>query len=144
MIIQIIGLPGSGKTSRAVLLRDRTNGIHLNADEIRADINKDLGFELDDRIEHARRLGAMARLLSKQGHIVIVDFVCPTADTREAFGKPDALIWIARTPNKGLREYNDTKLLWENPTYYDMIVTNLCDDIEESVDQIIARFNLPD
>ena len=44
MIIQIMGLPGSGKTELAKALKERINAIHLNADEVRATINSDLGF----------------------------------------------------------------------------------------------------
>ena len=66
MIIQIIGLPGSGKTYLAKELASRINAIHLNADEIRAELNNDLGFSSEDRIEQSRRMGALARLLAKQ------------------------------------------------------------------------------
>ena len=67
MIIQIIGLPGSGKTELAKALKERINAIHLNADEVRATVNSDLGFTVEDRIEQARRMGAMARLIANQG-----------------------------------------------------------------------------
>jgi adenylylsulfate kinase len=50
MIIQVIGLPGSGKTTFAKELADRINAIHLNADDIRAELNKDLGFTTEDRL----------------------------------------------------------------------------------------------
>ena len=74
MIIQIIGLPGSGKTELAKALKERINAIHLNADEVRATVNSDLGFSPEDRIEQARRMGDMARLIAKQGVApVIVD-----------------------------------------------------------------------
>jgi adenylylsulfate kinase-like enzyme len=63
VIIQFLGLPGSGKTAIADAVRDRTNAIHLNADQIRAGLNKDLGFSPEDRIEQARRMGELARLL---------------------------------------------------------------------------------
>ena len=96
MIIQIIGQAGSGKTVLATELADRVNGIHINADKVRADLNRDLGFDIEDRIENARRLGALARLLDEQGQIVIVDFICPTQETREAFGVPDYLVWVNR------------------------------------------------
>ena len=52
MIIQIIWLPGSGKTELAKALKERINAIHLNADEVRATINSDLGFTIEDRVEH--------------------------------------------------------------------------------------------
>jgi len=42
MIIQIIGLPGSGKTTLSKVLLEHTDAIHLNADKVRADLNKDL------------------------------------------------------------------------------------------------------
>jgi len=45
MIIQIIGQAGSGKTALAEALTDRINAIHINADKVRADLNKDLGFD---------------------------------------------------------------------------------------------------
>lgn len=110
MIIQILGLPGSGKTTLALALKGRINAIHLNADEVRATAHSDLGFASEDRVEHARRLGALASLLSKQGHIVIVDFICPTAVAREAFGTPDIKI-LMDTIEAG--RFADTNALWE-------------------------------
>jgi len=53
MIIQIIGLPGSGKTALAQALKERINAIHLNADEVRSTVNSDLSFTPADRIEQA-------------------------------------------------------------------------------------------
>ena len=119
MIIQIIGQAGSGKTSLATELADRVNGIHINADKVRADLNKDLGFALEDRIENARRLGALARLLDEQGHIVIVDFICPTQETRDAFGVPNHLIWVNRIKEG---RFVDTNKMWEDPTKYDVMI----------------------
>lgn len=46
MIIQIIGLPGSGKTTLATALADGINAVHLNADYVRATINSEHGFKL--------------------------------------------------------------------------------------------------
>lgn len=117
MIIQIIGLPGSGKTTLAKELADRINAIHLNADEVRAELNKDLGFSVEDRVEQARRMGALSRLLSNQGYHVVVDFVNPTEETRKAFGSPDKVIWMDRIQES---RFEDTNKLWEMPKKFDL------------------------
>jgi shikimate kinase len=117
VIIQFLGLPGSGKTAIADAVRDRTNAIHLNADQIRAGLNKDLGFSPEDRIEQARRMGELARLLeSIQDKPVLVDFVCPTEETRKAFGEADVVVWVD-TIKEG--RFEDTNKLWEDPIHYD-------------------------
>ena len=141
MIIQIIGLPGSGKTELAKALKERINAIHLNADEVRATVNSDLGFSPEDRIEQARRMGEMARLISKQGVApVIVDFVCPTDLTRAAFGKPDILIWMDRVKQG---RFEDTNKMWEDPQNFDgRIPADYT--VEEEVDYVIKKFNLHD
>jgi len=138
MIIQIIGQAGAGKTALAEALADRINAIHINADKVRAGLNKDLGFELKDRIENARRLGELARLLNNQ--IVIVDFICPTVETRQAFGKPDILIWVNRITEG---RFEDSNKMWQDPTDVDLeIKPGLT--VEEEVQLVIKHFDLPD
>ena len=139
MIIQIIGLPGSGKTTLAKALADRINAVHLNADYIRSTINSDLGFTPEDRVEHSRRLGEMARMLSGQGLIVVVDFICPTTETRTAFGKPDILVWMD-TITEG--RFEDTNKLWEKPTGFDYHFMSY--DSNGQTDLIISYSNLHD
>jgi hypothetical protein len=139
MIIQIIGLPGSGKTTLATALADRINAVHLNADYIRSTINSDLGFTPEDRVEHSRRLGEMARMLSGQGLIVVVDFICPTTETRTAFGKPDILVWMD-TITEG--RFEDTNKLWEKPTGFDYHFMSY--DSNGQTDLIISYSNLHD
>ncbi len=140
MIIQIIGLPGSGKTTLSRALADRTDIIHINNDLARRDLNKDLTFTHEDREENARRLGAVARLLRGQGRFVIVDFVCPTEKTRKAFGKPDFLIWVDRIVQGA---FEDTNKMWEEPTNYDLrIPANLT--VEEEVDLVLKTTGMHD
>lgn len=139
MIIQIIGLPGSGKTTLATALADRINAVHLNADYVRSTINSDLGFTIEDRIEHSRRLGEMAKMLSAQGLIVVVDFICPTAQTRIAFGKPDILIWMD-TITEG--RFENTNKLWEKPNEFDYHFVSY--DSNKQTDLIITQSNLHD
>ena len=140
MIIQIIGLPGAGKTALASALVDRINAIHFNADAVRSDLNSDLGFTPEDRIEQARRMGALARLTSKQGYITVVDFVCPTEETRAAFGKADILIWVNRIE---AGRFEDTNKMWENPTNADLVILDGI-TVEQEVDDVIKTFGLHD
>jgi len=141
MIIQIIGLPGSGKTTLAKTLAERINGFHLNADEVRADLNNDLGFTPEDRVEQARRMGALARLLKNKGQIVIADFVCPTKETRIAFGKPDILVWMNTIKES---RFEDTNKLWENPETSDIEYVDYTEDLYERVKLFCRIFSIHD
>jgi adenylylsulfate kinase-like enzyme len=84
--ILVMGLPGAGKTTLARELAPRLRAPLFNADEVRASISRDLGFSIEDRIEHARRMGWLCDRVVEAGGMVVADFVCPTRATRRAFG----------------------------------------------------------
>ena len=117
--ILIMGLPGAGKTTLAEILAPRLNAVWYNADGIRRNINKDLGFAPEDRIEQARRMGWLCDRAAIAGHYSIADFVCPTVETREAFNA-DFVIWVDRI-DRG--RFEDTNELFQKPTEYDIRVT---------------------
>lgn len=140
MIIQIIGLPGSGKTELAKALKERINAIHLNADEVRSTVNSDLGFSPKDRFEQARRMGEIARLISKQGFTVIVDFICPTEGTRTAFGFADLVVWVDRIKES---KYEDTNKMWQDPWHFHIRILD-GSTVEQEVDTVIQAGGLFD
>lgn len=111
MKILVMGLPGSGKTYLAERLAEILGGVHLNADRVRATISNDLGFEHADRVEHARRMGWMAQFIKESGNYAIADFVCPTEETRKAFGA-DLIIWLNTIEHS---RYADTNKMFEPP-----------------------------
>jgi cytidyltransferase-like protein len=113
--ILIMGLPGSGKTTLAHLLKKKLNAVHFNADEVRQNINKDLGFSVEDRNEQARRMGWLCDQVCKTNSYAIADFVCPTKQTRAAFGDC-VTIWM-NTVQSG--RFEDTNKLFEAPQWVD-------------------------
>ncbi len=72
--ILIMGLPGAGKTTLTRELAPLINAVIFNADEVRANLNRDLGFLIEDRIEQARRMGWLCDQVVKAGGTVIADF----------------------------------------------------------------------
>ena len=117
--ILIMGLPGAGKTTLARLLAPRLKAVLFNADEVRANINRDLGFMPEDRIEHARRMGWLCDQVVAAGHTAIADFICPTVETRQAFGAA-FVIWVDRIE---AGRFEDTNRLFTPPNSYNIRVT---------------------
>ena len=120
--ILIMGLPGAGKTTLAQALAPRLNAAHYNADDVRANINKDLGFSEADRLEQARRMGWLCDIVADRGNYAIADFICPTAAAREAFtAKGEAfVIWVDRIKEG---RFEDTNRMFQPPAKFDLRVT---------------------
>jgi cytidyltransferase-like protein len=113
-----MGLPGAGKTSLAIALAPLLNAVVFNADAVRVNLSPDLGFGHEDRIEHARRMGWMCDRVVEAGGTVIADFICPTPETRAAFG--DAYtIWLNRIE---AGRFEDTNRMFIAPERFDLVV----------------------
>jgi adenylylsulfate kinase len=113
----IMGLPGAGKTTLANALAPRLNAVVFNADEVRANINKDLGFSEPDRIEHARRMGWLCDQVVRTGGFAIADFICPTPETRAAFlqGGEALIVWLNRIERGRFEDTNQLFVPPEDP-----------------------------
>jgi adenylylsulfate kinase len=82
------GLPCSGKTTISEIvekeLRERGLNIEvLDGDEVRKNLSKDLGFSKEDRDTHIRRIGFLAKLLSRNGVATLAAFVSPYREIRD-------------------------------------------------------------
>jgi len=119
MKILIMGLPRAGKTTLAQTLQPLLKAVWFNADAVRTHVNKDLGFASADRIEQARRMGWLCDQVVKAGYHAIADFVCPTVETRAAFGADFTVYVDTNQPTP----YADTKALFVPPESVDVHVT---------------------
>lgn len=82
------GLSGAGKSTLANLaaekLRARGHRVEvLDGDEIRTNLSKGLGFSKEDRDINIRRIGYVAKLLSRNGVIAITAAISPYRDIRD-------------------------------------------------------------
>jgi hypothetical protein len=120
--ILVMGLPTAGKTTLARALAPRLNAVHFNADDVRANINRELTFSEEHRIEHARRMGWLCDQVVKAGCFAVADFICPTPAARAAFaagGKP-FVVWVDRIKTG---PYDDTNRMFVPPDEVDLRVT---------------------
>ncbi|WP_186150539.1 adenylyl-sulfate kinase [Burkholderia gladioli] len=83
----LTGLPGSGKTTLARTFAKQLQERHrdalvLDGDELRARLNRDLGFDRADRAESVRRTAEIARIGVDAGLVVLVSLVSPFEDDR--------------------------------------------------------------
>lgn len=116
-----MGLPGAGKTTLAKHLVPLLNAVWFNADDVRINVTYHLGFEEEDRIQQAKTMKWLADKVIIAGHYAVVDFICPTPNTREAFGWNDSfIIWIDRIE---AGRFDDTNQMFVPPDKYDIRVT---------------------
>jgi len=82
------GLSGAGKSTLsqeiAAALEARGRRVErLDGDEIRQHLSRGLGFSRDDRNENIRRIGFVARLLSRNGAVAIAAAISPYRELRD-------------------------------------------------------------
>jgi len=94
--IWLTGLSGSGKTTIAVPLAEtlRQRGLkveRLDGDIVRQSLTRDLGFTKEDRNKNIERVTFVAKLLTRNGVIVICSFISPyrarRAKSRQEIGE---------------------------------------------------------
>lgn len=86
--VWFIGLSGAGKStiSRLVAAKLRRIGLKvevLDADEVRQQLSPELGFSKTDRMKNIERTVYVARLLIRNGVIVLAAFITPNQAMRD-------------------------------------------------------------
>jgi adenylyl-sulfate kinase len=161
------GLSGAGKSTLsapiAAQLREHGHRVEvLDGDEVRLHLSKGLGFSKEDRDTNIRRIGWVARTLSKHGVVAITAAISPYRDVRDevrrdvtANGAGFVEVFV-RCPVEVLAE-RDVKGLYkkalrgeignftgvsdpyEEPVSPDVVVDSSRESIPESVEKIMAK-----
>lgn len=161
------GLSGAGKTTltEAIVPELRARGVKievLDGDEVRTNLSKGLGFSKEDRDTNIRRIGYVARLLSRNGVGVIAAAISPYRDIRdevrasveaegvkfiEVFVKASLDTLVARDV-KGLykkaiageiKQFTGVSDPYEEPLTPEVLVSSDNETVAESAATIIAK-----
>ena len=155
------GLSGSGKTTVATrvheLLRARDiPSERLDGDVVRQSLTRDLGFSKEDRDKNIERVTFVARMLTRNGVIVLSAFISPYRKTRDYSRHEigEFLEVYVRTPMEVLLE-RDVKGLYrkamageipnftgvndpyEEPVDPDLVLDTADEDVEASVARVM-------
>lgn len=163
-VVWFIGLSASGKSTIAHYVEKKLyeNGIRayvFDGDNIRHNLNSDLGFGDHDRKENIRRIVEVAKLFVDAGMVVLAAFITPSEEQRkyikksfsgikfiEVYVKCDVEECIRRDP-KGLykkaqagiiENYTGISSVFEEPRNYDIVIDTQKMSIEAAVSKIFG------
>ena len=163
MMVWFTGLSGSGKSTIAMGVERELHkrGILcriLDGDNIRAGINRNLGFSAEDRMENIRRIAEIGKLFVQTGIVTLACFVSPTNDVRrlarDIIGEEDFMEVYVSTPLeecerrdvKGLyararkgevKEFTGISAPFEVPENPTLEIDTSCLSLEESVRRVV-------
>ena len=113
------GFSGAGKSTIAEALTNKlkSEGYRLevlDGDEIRENLTKDLGFSKEDRNTNIRRIGFVAKLLVRNGVIVLVPVISPYRAIRDEMrSKIDNFVEVFVNAPISVCEERDVKGLYK-------------------------------
>jgi adenylyl-sulfate kinase len=157
------GMSGAGKSTLANLLaeelRKRGHRVEvLDGDEIRTHLSKGLGFSKEDRDTNIRRIGYVARLLSRNGVIAISAAISPYRDVRDELRAQHERFFevymhctiekLSERDVKGLykkalageiKNFTGISDPYEPPVNPDLVLDSSKESVEESYKKLLSR-----
>ena len=163
MTLWFTGLPSSGKSTiaREVFQRLLDRGLPvelLDGAEVRESLSRGLSFSRADREEHIRRIGYVAKLLSRNGVVAICAVVSPYRATRdevrrnsprfvevyvecpvEVAEQRDSDGWYARARRGEVEEFTGVNAPYEPPPSPEVHIRSDLESIDGAASKVIAR-----
>ena len=157
------GLPSSGKSTiaREVFQRLLDRGLPvelLDGAEVRESLSRGLTFSREDREEHIRRIGYVAKLLSRNGVIAICAAVSPYRATRDEVRRNtrrfieiyvecpvsvaeqrDTDGWYPRARRGEVEEFTGVNAPYEPPLSPEVHIHSDTESVDAAATRVIAR-----
>jgi len=157
------GLPSSGKSTiaRRVFQRLLDRGLPvelLDGAEVRESLSRGLSFSKEDREEHIRRIGYVAKLLSRNGVIAICAAVSPYRATRDEVRRntthfveiyvecPVAVAeardrdgWYARARRGEVQDFTGVNAPYEPPDSPEVHIRSDQESVDDAATRVLAR-----
>lgn len=162
-LLWFTGLPSSGKSTiaREVYHRLLERGLPvelLDGAEVRESLSLGLGFSREDREAHIRRIGYVAKLLSRNGVIAICAAVSPYRATRdevrhntanfveihvdcpvEVAEQRDTEGWYARARRGEVEEFTGVNAPYEPPLSPEVHIRSDRESVADAATKVITR-----
>jgi adenylylsulfate kinase len=159
------GLHGSGKSTIAkeindFLSKNSVKVILLDGDELRKTISADLGYSIEERNEHMKRVANLCKSNSEKGILSITSVASPTEKSREyarSVLKKFFLVYVrcplevaakrdvkghykkAKENQKGFEHFLKVSSNFEEPKNPDIVLNTDEETVQESVDNLIKK-----
>ncbi len=165
-VLWLYGLSGSGKSTIANALEHKLHAegryvVMLDGDNLRSGINAGLGFTDEDRNENIRRAAELAKLLSRNGAIVILSLITPQEKFRaqvrsiipqdiysevyvkasfDACKQRDVKGLYAKQAAGEIKHFSGAQSTFEEPQNADLIIDTVALTEAESLDAIYTHY----
>jgi len=157
------GLPCSGKSAIADrvanILKDKGYyAERLDGDIVRQDLTRDLGFSKKDRDENIRRVTFVAKLLTRNGVIVLTSFISPYREMRdrartqigsfleiyvkcpvEVCAERDVKGMYKKAMRGEIKEFTGVSDPYEEPEKPELLIESDKETLEHSVGRVLAK-----
>jgi adenylylsulfate kinase len=163
-LVWFTGLSGSGKTTLSLcaekeLFARGFRSIVMDGDQLRAGLNRDLGFSEADREENMRRAAEVAGMFLNAGFVVLLPLISPSREVRdkirarfdpkefaevyvkcsiEACERRDPKGLYRRAREGAIRQFTGIDAVYEPPVQPEMTVDTEHRTIEACTQELVA------